>query len=184
MVSLASLWLPILVAAVLVFLASSFLHMALKYHRTDYGQVPSEDRVMDALRPFSIAPGDYMLPSPGMGSPQAPEFLAKMKQGPVVLMTVLPSGQVAMGSSLALWFLYCVVVGLFAGYLTSRALPAGAAYLGVFRFTGTVAFAGYALALWQHTIWYKRSWMTTLKSNIDGLIYALLTGGVFGWLWP
>ena len=107
-----------------------------------------------------------------------------MKQGPVVFMTVLPSGPMGMGGSLAGWFLYCVIVGLFAGYLTSRALPAGAPYLAVFRFTATVAFAGYALALWQHTIWYKRSWMTTLRSNVDGLVYALLTGGVFGWLWP
>lgn len=184
MVSLAALWLPILAAAVLVFLASSFLHMALKYHRADYAQVKAEDRVMDALRPFSIAPGDYMLPCPGMGSPQSPEFLAKMTQGPVVFMTVLPSGSVAMGGSLAAWFLYCLVVGLFAGYLTSRALPPGAPYLEVFRFTATVAFVGYALALWQHTIWYKRSWTTTLRSTIDGLVYALLTGGVFGWLWP
>ena len=90
----------------------------------------------------------------------------------------------AMGGSLAAWFAFCVAVGVFAGYLTSRALPAGAPYLEVFRFTGTIAFAGYALALWENTIWYRRAWTTTLKANIDGLIYALLTGGAFGWLWP
>ena len=185
MVSLAALWLPILVAAVLVFLASTLIHMVLPYHRTDYGKVASEDKVMDALRPFGIAAGDYMLPCPT--SPSAahtPEFIAKVKRGPSLLMTVFPPGPMSMGSSLVSWFLFCIVVGVFAGYLTSRALPAGAPYREVFRFAGTVAFVGYALALWEHTIWYKRAWTTTLKSNIDGLIYGLLTGGVFGWLWP
>ena len=185
MVSLSALWLPILLAAVLVFLASSLIHMVLPYHRTDYGKVGSEDQVMDALRPFSIAPGDYMVPCPTSPSgAQAPEFVAKVKRGPVIIMTVFPSGQMSMVGNLVWWFVFCLVVGVFAGYLTSRALPAGAPYREVFRFTGTVAFVGYALALWENTIWYKRAWTTTLKSNIDGLIYALLTGGVFGWLWP
>jgi hypothetical protein len=185
MVSLTALWLPILLAAVLVFLASSLIHMVLPYHRSDYGKVASEDKVMDALRPFGIPPGDYMVPcSTSPAAARTPEFIAKVKRGPSLIMTVFPSGAMAMGSSLAGWFVFCVVVGVFAGYLTSRALPAGAPYLEVFRFAGTIAFVGYALALWENTIWYKRAWTTTVKANIDGLIYALLTGGAFGWLWP
>ena len=185
MVDLVALWLPILVAAVLVFLASWLIHMLLPYHRTDYGKVPSEDAVMDVMRPFGIAPGDYMVPNPySPAGARTPEFIAKMKKGPVIVMTVMQPGDVGMGGRLASWFLFCVIVGLFSGYLTSRALPAGAPYLEVFRFAGTVAFVGYAVALWENTIWYSRAWMTTLKSTIDGLVYALLTGGVFGWLWP
>jgi hypothetical protein len=107
-----------------------------------------------------------------------------MKRGPVAVMTMMESGPPTMGKSLALWFVYANVVGLFAGYVASRALPPGASYIDVFRFTGTVAFVGYALALWQNTIWYKRAIGATIKSNIDGLIYALLTAGAFGWLWP
>jgi len=38
--------------------------------------------------------------------------------------------------------------------------------------------------LWQMSIWYRRSWSTTLKATLDGVIYGLLTGGAFGWLWP
>jgi len=185
MVSLGALWLPILVAAALVFVASSLIHMVLPYHRSDYGKVVAEDQVMDALRPFAIAPGDYMVPCPtSPAGAQAPDFVAKAKRGPVILMTVLPSGQMSMVSNLVWWFVFCIVVGVFAGYLTSRALPPGAPYREVFRFAGTVAYVGYALALWENTIWYKRAWTTTLKSNVDGLIYSLLTGGVFGWLWP
>ena len=185
MVSLASLWLPILVAAVLVFIASSLVHMVLGYHRADYGVVPSEDKVMDALRPFNIPPGDYLTPCPtSPSSMKDPEFIAKRKRGPVFMMTVWPAGEVAMGGQLAQWFVFCLVVGLFAAYLTSRALPAGAPYLEVFRFSSTVAFVGYGLALWEMSIWYRRKLGATLRSNLDALIYALLTGGAFGWLWP
>jgi hypothetical protein len=185
MVSLVALWLPILLAAVLVFVVSSIIHMVFSYHRSDVRDVPNEAAVMDALRPFDIAPGDYMVPR--AASPEAmksPEFQEKLAQGPVVLMTVMPKGPVAMGKSLTLWFLYSVVVGLFAAYVASRALPAGADYLAVFRFAGVTAFAGYGLALVQDAIWWNRSWTTTVKSLFDALVYALVTGGTFGWLWP
>jgi hypothetical protein len=89
-----------------------------------------------------------------------------------------------MATQLVLWFFYSVVVSLFAGYIAGRALPAGAHYLQVFRFVGASAFMGYSLALFQHSIWYKRDWGTTLKSVVDGLVYALFTAGTFGWLWP
>ena len=138
MVTLASLWLPILVAAVLVFFASFLLHMVLPFHRSDYRPVPSEDAVMDAMRAFGIAPGDYMLPCPR--PPQhhrAPEFVAKVKKGPVMMMTVMRPGDMAMGGRLAAWFVFCIVVGILSAYVTSRALPAGAPYLEVFRFSGT-----------------------------------------------
>ncbi len=185
MVALTSLWLPILLSAALVFVASSIIHMVLPYHRSDYGKVPAEDEVMDALRKFNLPPGDYHFPRPeGPAGMKDPAFLEKMKKGPVGFMTVFPSGPVVMGKYLVQWFVYCAVVGIFAAYIAGRALPAGSPYLAVFRFAGATAFTGYALALWQNSIWYRRAWTTTLKSNFDGLIYALLTGGVFGWLWP
>ncbi len=65
-----------------------------------------------------------------------------------------------------------------------RALPPGAHYLAVFRFAGATAFIGYSLALWQDSIWYKKQLSTTLRNTFDGLVYGLLTGGTFGWLWP
>jgi hypothetical protein len=185
MVSLSLLWLPILVSAVLVFLASWIIHVALPWHRGDYQQVPQETQVMDALRPFAIAPGDYMLPRCGsMAEMKGAEFQDKLKKGPVAVMTVMPNGPFSMGKPLGLWFVYCLVVGCFAAYIACATLPSATPYLKVFRITGTVAFLGYALALWQISIWYQRSWGTTIRSTIDGLIYAALTAGVFGWLWP
>lgn len=185
MVPLTSLWLPMVLSAVIAFVASSLIHMVLTYHRNDLQKLPAEDEVMNALRRFKLPSGDYMMPC--AESPKAlndPAFLDKMKEGPVAVMTILPSGPPSMGRNLALWFLYCLVVALFSAYLTGRALPPGADYLSVFRFAGTSAFLGYTLALWQNSIWYRRAWSTTLKSTLDGLIYALLTAGTFGWLWP
>jgi hypothetical protein len=185
MVTLASLWLPILLAAVAVFIVSSLVHMVLTYHQTDVRAVPNEDEVMAALRPFQIPPGDYVLPRPATAQAmKSQEFQDKLKVGPVVFMTVLPNGPMAMGVQLGQWFVYCVVVGIFAGYLASRTVPPGTEYLQVFRITGTVAFAGYALALLQNSIWYMRNWVATFKSVVDGLLYSLVTAGFFGWLWP
>jgi hypothetical protein len=184
MVPVMSLWAPILISAVAVFVASSIIHMMLPYHRTDYGQVPSEDAVMDALRKFGIAPGDYMIPRPqSREAMKSPEFKEKFKRGPVAMMTVM-KGEFTMGKRLAQWFVYLIVVGIFAAYVAGRALGPGAPYGSVFRFVGTVAFAGYGLALWQNSIWYSRSWSTTLKSNFDALVYALLSAAIFAWLWP
>jgi hypothetical protein len=185
MVGLVELWLPILVSAVLVFIVSSIIHMGPFWHRSEYPKVPNEDGVMAALRPFAIPPGDYMVPRAASAKDmQAPEFVKKMNEGPVLVLTVLPNGPTAMARSLVLWFVYSLVVGVFAAYVAGRALPAGAEYLQVFRLAGATALAGYALALLQMSIWYRRQWSATIKACLDGLIYALLTAGAFGWLWP
>jgi hypothetical protein len=185
MVPILSLWIPIVVSAVFVFVASSIIHMVLPFHKNDLRPLPQEDAVMEALRRFEIPPGDYCMPRPSsMAAMKTPEFAAKMKAGPVAFLTVGPSGPPSMGPSLALWFLYTLVVGVFAAYIAGRALPTGAPYLAVFRFAGCTAFLGYSLALVHDSIWYKRNWGTTFKSIFDGLIYGLLTGGTFGWLWP
>jgi hypothetical protein len=183
MTGLHLLWLPILLSSVIVFVVSSIIHMALPWHKSDYPKVPNEDRVMDALRPLAIPPGDYMVPRPSSREDmRSPEFAEKIRKGPVMILTVVPSGRMSMGRNLVLWFLYCVVVGLLAAYIAGRALPVGAAYLRVFQFVGVTAFVGYSVALWQMSIWYRRAWSATIKATVDGLIYALLTAGTFGWL--
>ncbi len=185
MVPMTSLWLPILLSAVIVFVASFIIHMMLPYHRADFGKVPDEGGVQEALRKFNIPPGDYMIPhAGGPEGMKSLEFKEKIKKGPVVVMTVMGSGAMNMGASLTQWFVYCAVVGVISAYVTSRALTPGAHYLSVFRFAGCTAFVGYALALWQNSIWYKRKWSTTIKNTFDGLVYGLLTAGIFGWLWP
>lgn len=185
MVSLTALWLPILLSAALVFVASSIIHMLLGYHSSDWSSFDREEGILDALRPFALKPGDYVAPRPkSMADMNTPEFKAKVDKGPRIMMTVMGPSSGSILRSLILWFVYSVVVSKFAAYVAGASLGPGAEYMDVFRITSTVAFAGYALALWQGWIWYSRGLSYTLKSTFDGLVYALLTGGVFAWLWP
>ncbi len=186
MVSILSLWAPILLAAVLVFVVSSIIHMFLTYHNSDHSEVGDEDGVMDALRGFNIPPGDYALPyAEGMEGLKSDAFREKVNKGPVAFFTVLPSGGMFnMRKSLTQWFLYSILVGVIAAYLGGRMLDPGEDYLSVFRVTGTVAFCCYALAHPQRSIWFHQKWSTSLKSMFDGLLYAAVTAGAFGWLWP
>jgi hypothetical protein len=185
MTELTVLWLPILLSAVIVFVVSSIIHMLSPWHKSDYPQAPNEDQLRDAFRPLAIPPGDYMVPRAASREElHTQEFAAKMKAGPVMMLTVMPNGPWPMGRNMGFWFLYLMVVGILAAYVTGRALSVGAPYLQVFRFIGTTAFLGYSVALWQMSIWYRRAWSTTIKATVDGLIYSLLTAGVFGWLWP
>lgn len=185
MVSILDLWLPILLSAVFVFVLSSIIHMMLKYHANDFKAIPNEDKVMDALRPFNIPPGDYWFPRPAnMADCKSPDYVKKITEGPVAMITVCENGPMKMGGSLAQWFIYSIIVSMFAAYIAGRAIPMGGSYLEVFRFAGATAFVGYALALMQNSIWYKRPWSVTLKSMFDGLLYGLVTAGTFGWLWP
>lgn len=185
MVPVLSLLIPIVVSAVFVFIASSIIHMATKFHKNDLKRLPDEDAAMNALRPLNIPPGDYAMPMAGsMQAMKSPEFLAKMKSGPVAIITVRPSGEFSMTGNLINWFLYSLVVSLFAGYIAGVALGPGAEYLKVFQVAGTVAFTGYSLGLPQNSIWWSKNWGATIRSMIDGLVYGLLTGGTFGWLWP
>ena len=185
MVPLSSLVLPIVLSAVIVFILSAIVHMVLPYHRGDRKRLAREDDALEAVRRLSLAPGDYM--APHAGSPEGmlrPEFVEKMKRGPIVLMTVVSPGSVSMAKSLALWFVHVAIVSLFAGYIAGRALGPGADYREVFRFVGTTAFMGYGLGLAQESIWYHCQWSTTIKSMFDALLYGLFTAGTFGWLWP
>jgi hypothetical protein len=184
MVSIISLWLPILLSAVAVFVASSVIHMFLPWHNADFGKLPEEDKVMAALRPFALPLGEYVMPQAcNHAERREQSFKDKVNAGPVAFITVMPSDY-GMGKSLILWFLYCLGMGVFAAYIAGRALAPGAESLEVFRFVGAAAFGGYALALMQNSIWFHRAWSSTFRSMADGLLFAVLTGAVFSWLWP
>ena len=185
MVPITALWLPILLSAVIVFVASSIIHMLLPIHKNDYRQLPEEDRVLDTLRAAGVTPGrTYHFPYCTHKEMKSPEAVERFKRGPVGLLTVIPSGPPVMGKYLGQWFLYCVLIGVFVAYLTGRTLSRDTQYLDVFRVASPMAFLGYAVAQIQDSIWKGQSWSVTLKHVFDGLIYGLLTAGTFGWLWP
>lgn len=183
MISILSLWAPILLSAVLVFVASSILHMVLTYHRKDYKQLPDEAKTLSALR--GVAPGYYFFPyCSSTKEMNSPEMQEKYKQGPVGQLTVMPPGPPTLPKHLAFWFLYCVVVSIFAAYVATQTLAAGVDYLEVFQVVGTVAFVAYGLGEIPNSIWRGAPWGNTFRAVFDGAVYCLLTAGCFGWLWP
>jgi len=187
MIVLQTLWLPILLSSVFVFIASCVIHMALPWwHKGDYPKLPAEDKFSEAVRPLSIPPGDYMVPGcDSMAEMRTPEFKEKMMKGPRLIMTVIPNGPFSMGKPMTLWFLYVVVITFFAAYVSFHAVPFGEHHhKHVLRFAGVTAALGYGGALCQWSIWYSRSWTTTVKGIVDGVLYAAVTGATLAWLWP
>jgi|SRR5271167_490587 len=184
MVPLASLWLPIVGSAVIVFLASWIIHMFLPLHRSDFAKLPQEDALLDSLRSLNIPTGQYLAPFASTSAQmRQPEYLEKRKRGPTIFLT-LATGDPGMAKSLAQWFVYLIVISLFVAVVVGNAYAAGRPYLSVFKFVGVTAFMAYGLGHPHQSIWYRQEWRTTGAYLIDGLIYALLTAGVFGWLWP
>jgi hypothetical protein len=186
MVPITALWLPILLAAVFVFVVSSIMHMALTYHRSDYRQVPQEGEVLDALRKAGVTPGNtyhfpYCATMKEMGSA---EMMEKYKRGPIGMLTIMPNGAPNMGKYLGTWFFYTLLVGFFVAYITGRTLAPGTHYLAVFRVAGATAFMAYSLSQFADSIWKGQTWGVTIKHMVDGLVFALVTAGTFGWLWP
>jgi len=184
MVFLTALWLPILLSAVIVFIASSIMHTVLPYHRSDYRQLPEEDKLLAALRPAGLKPGQYVFPYCLPKEMKSPAAIEKYNQGPVGTMTIFRNGPPVMPKFLAQWFAYCLVIAFFVAYLTGRTLPAGVHYLAVFRVAGTAGFLAYGLGHLSNGIWKGQPWPATIKEVVDGLIYGLLTACIFGWLWP
>jgi hypothetical protein len=185
MVPITALWLPILLSAVIVFVASSIMHMVLPYHKSDYRKLPDEDKVTDVLRAVGVTPGPaYHFPHTTHKEMKSPESIAKFKRGPVGLLTIIPSGAPAMGKYLGLWFVNCIVVGIVVAAVAAGGLATGTPYPQVFHVAGLAAFLGYGVGQLQDSIWKGQTWGVTFKHVFDGLIYALLTAGTFGWLWP
>lgn len=184
MVPLSALWLPIVLSAVIVFVVSSIMHMVLPYHKGDYQKLPDEDKVLPALRAAGLTRGLYIFPFADHSTMKSSEVVEKYKQGPVGMMTIFPSGPPVMPKFLGLWFGYCLIVGFFVAYLAAHTVAPGTYYLAVFRVVGTAAFLAYGLGNMSNSIWKGQTWSMTIKEVIDGLAYALLTAGTFGWLWP
>jgi hypothetical protein len=184
MVTLTALWLPILLSAVIVFVASSIMHMLLPYHHSDYKQLPEEDKVRATMRAVGLPPGMYHFPFCSHKDMNTPAAQQKFKEGPVGMLTVLPSGPPAMSKFLGLWFVYCLVVGVFTAYLCAHTMSFAAPFRAVLRIAGTVAFMAYGVANISNGIWKGQPWIVVFKEIFDGMVYALLTAATFAWLWP
>ena len=184
MAHLLSFWLPILVSTVLVFFASSIIHMVLPYHRSNYRPLPDEDRILSALRSVTLTRGQYNFPFCTHKDMKSPAIQEKFKQCPVGFLTIYPTGPVNLGKFLIQWLIFCGLISVFVAYLAGHTVGPEAPFRHVLRIAGTTAFMGYGLGTLSNAIWKGQTWNMTLKEAFDGVIYAVLTAGTFAYLWP
>lgn len=182
---LSDLWLPIIVSGIGVFFMSALVWTVLLHHKAEFAPVANEGAVMDALRAGGITPGRYVIPHMGDRTRmQTPEGKALLERGPIAYFTVQRPGMPDMGPMMLQSLVSATVISLFVAYLAWHALPPAAAYLEVFRITGTATFMAYALGAVSESIWFARPWKSLMLNTVDSLLYAGVAGGIFGWLWP
>ena len=180
-----SLLLPVVVAAAVVFVLSSIVHMAMPWHKSDYGNVPSDDAAMAAIRSLSLAPGDYAVPNPRLpGGGKNPDFISNFERGPSFHMTVMDPARMNMGKYMGTWFLFNLLVSAIAGWVTGSIVAPGGDAHAAFHFSAIVTACSYGLGAWPLSIWYHRKWSTAFKGTFDAFLYGLATGAVFMWMWP
>jgi len=185
LVPLTVLWLPILLTAIVVFAVSAMVWMVMPHHKNDFAPARDEDALMDAIRGSVPGPGMYMFPSAPEGEQNSEAYRERLGAGPVGILRVRdPQSVLEMRPAMAKSFLLHLVVGVFVAYLASRTLGVGASYPSVFQVTGTAAFMAYGFIGFQESIWFGLPGRVAFKHALDGLVYALLTAGIFGWLWP
>lgn len=182
-VALFSLWSPILLSAMGVFLAGNLVWIVMQHHNSDWKKLPDEETVRGVLK--GLAPGHYSVPYvPNFKGREDASWHAKYLEGPVVMLNVFPLNPVSSIKPLAQWLTYCLVVSCFVAYVAGTALAAGAPFMKVLQLSSTVAFLAYSGSAALGSIWYGHTWIRTAKDLFDGLLYGLLTGVIFGWLWP
>lgn len=184
--ALLSLWLPILLSAVVVFILSSLVHMVFKWHAPEYRGFSNEDAVRDAIRAGNPSPGQYVVPyCKDMKEMGSETMMAKYKEGPVGFVVLTPSGPPNMGKSFVTWFLMSVAVATIGAFIATQLFGldperARAAAKLVFA----VTFLSYGMGTICESVWMGRPWSSTVKYMLDAALYAVGSGAVFYWLWP
>ncbi|GJQ29282.1 MAG: hypothetical protein HBSAPP03_11660 [Phycisphaerae bacterium] len=182
---LTTLWLPIVLSAVICFVASSIIWMATPLHKHDYKNPgDKEDAILSGLKSWALSPGVYFVPwmqcDKKLDEAAKKAAMERAKTSPRA-MIIVHGGDHSMGKMLGMWFVHLLITGVFVAYVASHAGLGAASYLKVFQVVGAVAFlahAGYALPL---SIWHGLPWSQLPGRLLDGLIYALLTAGTFAW---
>ena len=184
MAFLTALWAPILLSAILVFLASAIAWTMLPFHNKEWKGLPNQDAVRAAMG--QPAPGLYMLPFfPDPAERRGKPAMESLATGPSGYVTIMRRGPITMAPTMVKSLLADLLIAVFVAYVAWLALPhPGATYIQVFRLVSTVAFMAFAFGSIQDSIWFSRPWRSWLLQAIDALVFGMLVGGTFGWLWP
>ena len=184
---LSHLWIPILVSAAAVWIASALAWMIVGHHKNDNPALPNEQEVIDTIKGWNLPPGEYMFPDfrrcKGMTKEQKQAMYENMQKSPMGILRVW--GKISMGGNMLWTFVVCLVVSTLIAYLGWSALPhAGSSFAHTFQVLGTAGILAYCFASFPGDIWFQRSRRAMTTNFIDGVVFGLITGAVFAWLWP
>src|SRR4051812_42173656 len=126
---LQQLWLPILLSGVFVFIASSILHMVLRFwHAPDCKGFSNEDEVGAAMRKGNPGAGLYMIPYCTPEAMKQPATHEKFRTGPVGVIFLRKTSPMNIAAFMAQWFLFCLFVSFFCALLAVHAVAPGAPF--------------------------------------------------------
>lgn len=182
--NLMTLWLPILLSAVAVWIAAAVVWMALPHHKNDFIRLPEEEGFMDAVVRLGIRPGNYVFPDfRGREAMKSERVCKALEHGPVGHLS-LWQPPLGMGGKMVGTFIVYLVVSALIGYLAVVTLPRGAEFARVFRVVGTAGVLAYSFAFIPNGIWFGAYRRTIVAGIVDGVAFGVITGAIFAWLWP
>jgi hypothetical protein len=184
-VSVTELWLAILLAGLLCWVASALIHMLFKYHNADYKALSNEGTVSAALAHKSHVPALYTLPyCSDMKAMGEEPMQKKFKNGPVAMITIMPKGMPPMGKLLTQQIFFFIFGSFLIGYLASISIAVNTDFMVVFRQVFIASFLTYGWAQIPCSIWMGQPWSNCVRYLLDALIYAVVTATTLAFLWP
>ncbi|MDP1662187.1 MAG: hypothetical protein Q8L55_09760 [Phycisphaerales bacterium] len=180
---LQHLWLPIVVCAVAVFMCSFLVWAILPHHKDDWAKLPNEEAVRDDLKARGIAPGVYVFPKMDNKSCNTPEGKASWERAPSGVLTVFTKP--SMPKNMICTFLVFLIASVLIGYVAWHTLPGHAGSFGDrFQVVGTIGILTYCFSFLPNMIWFQASKRAMVNCLVDGVLYGVVTGATFSWLWP
>ena len=174
-----TLWLPIIVGTVVLWFLSFFAWALLPHHFGDTQKAPGEEELKQFIKEANIPTGNYLFPHAENPKAQGTkEYVDNYTAGPRGMLCVykMPNMPVNMINTI----LYFLVTVFTIAYITSVACPKESGFMQVFRIAGTIGVLTYASSGFLNRIWFTaRHWTHVL----DGTVYGLVLGLIFGMLW-
>lgn len=77
-----------------------------------------------------------------------------------------------------------LIVNVFIAYVLTLAFEGGEPkeYISVFRVVGTIGVMAHCFGSISNELWFHKPARAMAADFFDGVVYALLTAGLFGWL--
>ena len=182
---LAGLWIPIVVSSLAVLGASCVVHVFIAQRLRNWKTLPEEDATVEQLQKSGTGPGFYVFPGTQNRASGASEEsrLHRMESGPWGTANIR-ARQPSIGKALVQSFTFCLVTSILVAYLGTLALSPGDDFSRVFQVIGTAGILAYAFGGIPNAIWLGLDFRSAVLDVVDGIFCGLITGAVFGILWP